>query len=77
MNKKDFFDKCASFDWFFKNTENSEYYRKGRLNEDILLTNSNSNVELKKIYDDWFNYSHSGKLFNTEKLPKPKFEDYE
>ena len=69
---KELYKLCENHDWFFVYSDCGETYSRG-LNEENNLIEKCKGTTLFKDFKD---YKFSGENFNTEKLKKPRLEDY-
>ena len=77
IDKQEFFDFCEKFDWFYTYSDDGRVYSAGLQQERRLESLIQQNPEFVQIYKDFRAYAYSGKPWGTEKLPKPKLDDYE
>ena len=58
MDYKQYFNTCASHDWFFDFSDDFIVYKRGLENRDKLISISKQDVNYKKIFDLWSAYAY-------------------
>ena len=78
MTKKQYFDRCKNFDWYFDSSD--DYFGvvlPWKRIQEKLEEAYTCFPEWKPIYMAWHDYSYSGKNWGTEKAPLPTYEMFD
>ena len=73
---EEFFNKCATFDWFYSFSDDGRVYRSGHQQEQQLVKEAKTDPIKLKIWNDWGKHMFGGEGWSTPATPKPKLEDY-
>jgi hypothetical protein len=76
MNQEEFFNACKNHDWTYSYSDDGRVYRQGEAADSKLRDQAKTDPVLENIHTAWYNYVWSGPHRNTERLPRPKLEDF-
>jgi hypothetical protein len=77
MTKKQYFDWCANFDWYYDFSD--DYFNvslPGKHQQQRLEQGFMDHPEWKPIYDAWHLYYFSGDNWGIDKKKKPEYNDF-
>lgn len=77
MTKKQYFNKCQNFDWYYDFSD--DYFGvalPGKQAEQQLIDAYMCFPEWKPIYMAWHNYYFSGDDWGIDKAEKPEYNDF-
>lgn len=72
----DYFNRCASFDWFYDFSDDGRVYRAGRDGEASLEGAAQAFPLFAEIKAAWARYMFSGTEWGLPKARKPRLSDY-
>lgn len=73
---KEFFDLCASHDWYYSYSDDQRVWRKGQVASGRLSKMAYTSEEHEAIYDAWQTHMFSGVNFGRKETPKPQWKDF-
>jgi len=76
MTQEEFFNACKNHDWTYSYSDDGRVYRQGEAADSKLTAKAKTDPVFEKIHTAWYNYVWSGPHRNTERLPRPKLEDF-
>lgn len=76
MTKEEFFKRLEKHDWYYPFSDDFHVHNKGEADHAEIESLKKQSPVFEKMYDAFVAHYSSGSAFGTEKLPKPKFEDF-
>ena len=71
MTLAEFYDACEHHDWHHAMSDDGAVHRRGQEAEAKLVRESYTSPEKRAIYDERYDYVHSGPAYGSEKAPAP------
>lgn len=72
MKPQEFYSELENHDWFYVMSDDHYVYNAGKAEASKIIALTQSNPELRLMYEEYRAYIESGPAFGTERLPKPK-----
>lgn len=72
MSPEEFYDKCASHDWYHAYSDDHNVWRRGEAAEHELRKIAATDERLQSIFDQWRDHMFTGEAYGSERAPKPE-----
>lgn len=75
MTKQEYFEACASFDWYYNFSDDHRVWCNGHQRENELKAIGKENGWLD-IWQAWCDHMFTGEPWGTERKPRPNLNDF-